>query len=162
MTDDSGRPDITFDPCLDIPDEALVEAGYDPASAESTDYPMGTYTFLSCTYWGSESIPGELRRFSLSVLAGNVTLEEEREKVGAIATDTTVNGRSALFEYDAEARKECAITVQTAFGIVIFSRLYHPAHVRPLSREQRCDGLTETVERFEIYIADDVVPGGEK
>lgn len=29
--DESTRPQVAFDPCLDIPDEALLEAGYDRA-----------------------------------------------------------------------------------------------------------------------------------
>ncbi|MCK0093922.1 DUF3558 domain-containing protein, partial [Rhodococcus sp. F64268] len=31
IVDDSGRPDITFDPCLDLPDDVMTAAGYDAA-----------------------------------------------------------------------------------------------------------------------------------
>lgn len=159
IVDDSGRPDVTFDPCLDIPDEALAEAGYDPKSEESADFPMGHYTFLGCGYMGTTTIPGELRRYGLSILSGNVGLEEERIKMGAIASDMTVNGRPALFEFDPKPGKECSITVQTDFGMVIFSRLYHPDHNRTLSKEQRCGGLEETVGLFETFIDDDLGGG---
>lgn len=49
ITDDSGRPPVTFDPCYDIPDDVMNAAGYDAESKELADMPMGSYTFLGCT-----------------------------------------------------------------------------------------------------------------
>ncbi|TCN49798.1 uncharacterized protein DUF3558 [Rhodococcus sp. SMB37] len=152
LTDESGRPDITFDPCLDIPDDVLVEAGYDPRTEDSADYPMEHYTFIGCNYRAPVAIPGVIRSYGLGILAGNVTLDEELAKDAAIASETTVNGRRALLEYNPTPDNTCAIAVQTDFGIVIFSRSYHADHTRTLTYDERCGGLTDAVALFEPFI----------
>ncbi|MGN5237282.1 MULTISPECIES: DUF3558 family protein [unclassified Rhodococcus (in: high G+C Gram-positive bacteria)] len=152
ITDESGRPDITFDPCLDIPDDVLAEAGYDPRTEDSADYPMEHYTFIGCKYRAPVAIPGVIRSYGLGILSGNVTIDEELAKVGDIASETTVNGRRALLEYDPKPDNTCSIAVQTDFGIVIFSRLYHADHTRTLTRDERCGGLADTVALFEPFI----------
>nr|WP_111731663.1 DUF3558 domain-containing protein [Rhodococcus coprophilus] len=149
VVDDSGRPQITFDPCLDIPDEVLVDAGYDPRSKEIADYPMGTYSFVGCRFKGTLHIPGVLRRYGLNVLSGNVTLEEELAKDRHIATETTVNGRRALLEVDSNNQNSCGIAVETEFGIVIFSRTYYPDHTRGVPTDLWCSGLEELVSSVE-------------
>lgn len=149
VVDDSGRPQITFDPCLDIPDELLIAAGYDPRSRKVADYPMGSYTFLACGYDGTVHIPGVLFRYGLNVLAGNVTLEEELAKDRLIATETTINGREALLEVDNNNQNSCSIAVETEFGIVIFSRTYYPDHTRGVPREQWCSGLDDLASSIE-------------
>lgn len=154
LTDESGRPDITFDPCLDIPDDVLVEAGYDPRTEDVADYLMEQYTFMVCTYRAPVDIPGVIRSYGLNILSGNVSIDEELTKVGDIATETSVNGRRALLEYDPEPDNTCAITLQTDFGIVIFSRLYHADHTRTLTHDERCGGLHDTVALFEPFVDD--------
>ena len=149
VVDDSGRPQITFDPCLDIPDELLLQARYDTRSKEPTDYPMGTYSFIGCRFKGTLHIPGVLRRYGLNVLAGNVTLEEELAKDRLIATETTINGRRALLEVDNNNQNSCSIAVETEFGIVIFSRTYYPDHTRGVPREQWCSGLDDLASSIE-------------
>lgn len=154
VVDDSGRPQITFDPCLDIPDELLLEAGYDPRSEEIADYPMGSYTFLVCSYNGTVRIPGTMRPYGLNILSGNVTLEEELLKDGAISAEIDVNGRRALLEVDPDAKNLCAIAVETNFGIVIVSRLYNPDHTRGSSPEEWCAGLRDLAQAIEVQIID--------
>ncbi|MEE2034958.1 DUF3558 domain-containing protein [Rhodococcus chondri] len=149
VVDDSGRPQITFDPCLDIPDELLIEAGYDPKSEEVTDYPMGSYTFLVCGYDGTLHIPGELFRYGQNIFSGNVTLEEEQAKDGDISTATTINGRRALIEVDRNTKNSCAIAVETTFGIVIFSRRYYADHTRGVPQAAWCAGLDELATSIE-------------
>lgn len=145
IVDDSGRPDITFDPCLDIPDDVLVDAGYDPRTEDSADYPMEHYTFIGCRYRAPVNSPGVIRSYGLSILAGNVSIDEELAKVGDVASETTVNGRRALLEYDPKPDNSCAITLQTDFGIVIIDRLYHADHTRTLTFDERCGGLHDAV-----------------
>jgi len=149
VVDDSGRPQITFDPCLDIPDDLLTEAGYDPRSKEPTDYPMGDYSFLGCRFKGTVHIPGFLRRYGLSVLSGNVSLEEEAAKNGHIATEVSVNGRRALLEIDPDMHGSCAYVLQTGFGIVILSRTYHPDHSRAVPEAEWCAGFDQLVSTIE-------------
>ncbi|AYA25751.1 DUF3558 domain-containing protein [Rhodococcus rhodochrous] len=152
ITDDSGRPPVTFDPCYDIPDDVMDAAGYDAAKKELADMPMGTYTFLGCAYEGTLSIPGVLARYDLNVLSGNVTLEEEYDKNGHVAVSTSINGRSALLEVDPGNVETCRYVLETDFGIAIFSRLYQKDHSGPVPQSEWCDGFEQTVSTIEPSI----------
>ncbi|MFD6857583.1 DUF3558 domain-containing protein [Rhodococcus sp. NPDC060090] len=149
IVDDSGRPDITFDPCLDLPDEVMSAAGYDAAHKEFADMPMGSYTFLGCSYKGTIHIPGVLARYGLIVMAGNASLEEEFKKNGDVATPTTVNGRPALLEVGTNGNDECTYVLQTDFGIVLFNRLYHKDHTGPVPPSEWCFGLEDFIGTVE-------------
>jgi len=152
ITDDSGRPPVTFDPCYDIPDDVMDAAGYDAAKKELADMPMGTHTFLGCRYPGTVHIPGVLARYGLIIMAGNVTLEEELEKNGAVATATTINGRRALREVGANGNDECTYVLEANFGIILFNRLYHKDHAGPVPVDEWCAGLDEFVETVEPLV----------
>ncbi|WP_413767888.1 DUF3558 domain-containing protein [Rhodococcus pyridinivorans] len=153
ITDDSGRPPVAFDPCYDIPDDVMNAAGYDAAKKELADYPMGTYTFLGCSYGKDDFVPGVRRGFNLSILSGNVSFDEELAKNGHIATETSINGRRALLEVDSSDRDACAYALETDFGIAIFSRLYNADHVGPAPQSEWCLGMKELVIEIEPFIA---------
>ncbi|MFZ3391646.1 DUF3558 domain-containing protein [Rhodococcus sp. 7Tela_A2] len=152
VVDDSGRPQITFDPCLDIPDDLLASSDFDPRSKGPIEMPMGTYSFLGCDYRGTLHIPGVLSSYSLIILSGNVTLEEELAKNGHVAIETTVNGRRALQEIDPSLKGSCAYVVQSSFGIVILSRIYHADHSRAVPQHEWCAGFAEFVVAIEPLI----------
>ncbi|MEE2061483.1 DUF3558 domain-containing protein [Rhodococcus artemisiae] len=149
IVDDSGRPDITFDPCLDLPDDVMTAAGYDAAHKEFADMPMGSYTFLACYYRGTVQIPGVLARYDLNVMAGNVSLDEELKKNGQFATEITINGRPALREIGTNGDNECTYVLETNFGIVLFNRLYHKDHTGPVPQNEWCAGLDDFVAAVE-------------
>ena len=149
ITDDSGRPPVTFDPCYDIPDDVMNAAGYDAAKKGLADYPMGTHTFLGCTYRKDDLVPGVRRGYSLSILSGNVTLDEELAKKGAVATETTINGRRALLEMDPASNGTCTYVLQSNFGIVSLIRTYNKDHPGPVPETEWCfgmDGLVSSIE----------------
>lgn len=148
--DDSGRPQVAFDPCLDIPDEALIEAGYDPGTEVPDEYPMGGYTFLSCSYDTPE------RRYGLNVLSGNITFAEEREKTKDYATPIEIDGRRALLEEDPGDTLGCAVSIETSYGILIVSRLIQRTSTETPPRSQWCDGIEGTASIIARYL-----PGGE-
>lgn len=152
VVDDSRRPQITFDPCLDIPDELLASSGFDPRSKRPKELPMGTYSFLGCDYRGTLHIPGVLRSYSLIILSGNVTLEEELAKNGHVATETVINGRRALQEVDPALSGSCAFVLESEFGIVILSRIYNADHTRGVPQTEWCAGFTELVTDIEPLI----------
>ncbi|MFD6857585.1 DUF3558 domain-containing protein [Rhodococcus sp. NPDC060090] len=154
IVDDSGRPDITFDPCLDLPDEVMSAAGYNAAHKEFADMPMGSYTFLGCEYNKPDLVPGVRRGYGLNVLSGNVTLDEELKKNADVAIPTTVNGRPALREVGPSGNDECTYALQTSFGIVLFNRLYNKDHAGPVARDEWCAGMEEFMASVEPYIGD--------
>ncbi|MGN5239288.1 DUF3558 domain-containing protein [Rhodococcus sp. SJ-3] len=154
ITDDSGRPDVTFDPCLDLPDDVMTEAGYDAAHKEFADMPMGWYTFLGCEYTKTDRVPGVRRGYGLNVLSGNVTLDEELDKNGHIATTTQINGRPALRELGPTGDDECTYALQTSFGLVFFNRLYNKDHTGPVPESEWCAGMEAFLVTVEPYITD--------
>ncbi|MBX4167726.1 DUF3558 domain-containing protein [Rhodococcus sp. DMU2021] len=154
ITDDSGRPPVTFDPCYDIPDDVMNAAGYDAAKKEIADMPMGTYTFLGCAYEGTISIPGVLARYDLLVLAGNVTLDEELKRNGHVAESVQIDGRPALVEVNPNARDTCRYVLQTTFGIVGLSRIYHKDHPGAVPQDEWCAGVLDLATTLEPFIQD--------
>ncbi|MEE2061459.1 DUF3558 domain-containing protein [Rhodococcus artemisiae] len=152
VVDESGRPAITFDPCLDLPDDVLVEAQYDPKSKRPSEYPMETYSFLGCSFKSTPPPPGVLDGSRLMILSGNVTLEEEWEKDGHISTHTSVNGRDALLQLDPSNKNTCAINVRTDFGMVTFRRTQFPDDARRLPIDEWCGGLDHAVALFESHL----------
>ena len=152
ITDDSGRPPVTFDPCYDIPDDVMNAAGYDAGKKELADMPMGTYTFLGCTYRDSNKVPDIRRGYSLNVLAGNVSLDEELENNGHVATAVTVNERRALLEIDPNRNNTCKYVLETEFGIVMFTRILHTERTGHAPVEEWCADLEGLVAAVEGHI----------
>lgn len=144
--DNSDRPRVTFDPCLDIPDSALIEAGYDPESEENADFKGGSYTFLGCSYDTSQ------RRYGMNVLSGNVSFAEEQEKTRAYATPIEINGRRALLKFNPEVRNACDLSIETSDGFLGFTRRLIVDYAGAAPESEWCAGLEDTARIFERYI----------
>ncbi|NLU84612.1 DUF3558 domain-containing protein [Rhodococcus sp. HNM0569] len=145
-TDKSGRPQVNFDPCLDLPDEALREAGYDPADADEDSFSPDEYTFLDCTWTSFDG------RYGLNVLSGNITWEEQREKVKDYSTPITVGSRPALLDEDPAAPEACAIAFPSDIGVVIASRTVVWGDGEEAPKEEWCKGLDQTAAIIERYV----------
>ncbi|MDV7352932.1 DUF3558 domain-containing protein [Rhodococcus oxybenzonivorans] len=145
-TDNSGRPDVTFDPCLDLQDETLSSAGYDPRSETQADFTPDSYTFLGCSYNTSP------RLYGLNVLSGNISFAEEQEKVKAFARTTEVNGRQALIKSEANKPNACAISIETPYGVLILDRSVFKGHGDDAPESEWCAGLEDTARVFEPFI----------
>ncbi|MFE5705146.1 DUF3558 domain-containing protein [Rhodococcus koreensis] len=147
--DQSDRPQVTFDPCLDIPDSAIIEAGYDVASEENADFTPDEYTFLGCTYDTPQ------RLYGLNVLSGNISFEEERQKVQTTQKSTRpieINGRPALLEFDSAKPDVCAVSMETSSGFVILDRNLFKGTGAHAPESEWCAGLEDTARIFERYI----------
>ncbi|MFW2242966.1 DUF3558 domain-containing protein [Rhodococcus opacus] len=147
--DQSDRPQVIFDPCLDIPDSAIVEAGYDAASEENADFTPAEYTFLGCTYDTPQ------RLYGLNVLSGNISFEEERQKVQSTQKSTRpieINGRPALLEFDSGKPDVCAVSMETSSGFVILDRNLFKGTGAHAPEPEWCAGLEDTARIFERYI----------
>ncbi|MFC9551752.1 DUF3558 domain-containing protein [Rhodococcus sp. NPDC056960] len=144
--DESTRPQVVFDPCLDIPDEALLEAGYDPNSEKNADFPAKSYTFLGCSYDSTDGLYG------MNALSGNITWAEEQEKSKDHATEIQVNGRRALLKFNPEVRNACDLSIETPFGMFGLTRSLFPDYAGPAPEPEWCAGLEDTARIFERYI----------
>ncbi|WP_416063216.1 DUF3558 domain-containing protein [Rhodococcus indonesiensis] len=157
LVDESDRPLVAFDPCLDIPDEVLTAAGYDPATKDNADFAATHFTMLGCAYDGIVHIPGVLARYDLSVLSANFDFEEERQKAIGNGDDlvlTELAGRRALLKINSSLPYRCGMSVETSYGVLIFGRIHFRDSSAPLPESQWCVGLEDTVGRI-VAVLDD-------
>lgn len=111
------RPDVVFDPCTWIRDDAIRDAGFDPASRKRGEDFVAEYTFLTCRF--------ESELIDISVMSGNVTLEEEIQKsskTGPWQQQIMVNGRDATMGKDPELPGFCELNIRTAVGVVFLEQ----------------------------------------
>ncbi|SED15552.1 DUF3558 domain-containing protein [Rhodococcus koreensis] len=144
--DQSTRPQVAFDPCLDIPDEALLKAGYDASSEKNADFPAGSYTFLGCSYDSVDDLYG------MNALSGNISWAEEQEKSKDHATPIEINGRRALLKFNPEVRNSCDLSMETSYGMFGLTRSIFPDHAGPAPESEWCAGLEDIARIFERYI----------
>ncbi|MEU4836725.1 DUF3558 domain-containing protein [Nocardia testacea] len=137
-----GRPEVVFDPCTWISDEAVTEAGLDPSTRRRGDDLVAEYIFLTCDF------EGPLRE--LQINSGNVAWEEDLRKNGAFSEPVAVNGREGLRVQDPATPGACSIHVRTKVGFVMFSsvRTFEGSQ----AGLQRCDGVQEIAEALEPEI----------
>ncbi|MFC9357674.1 DUF3558 domain-containing protein [Rhodococcus sp. NPDC057014] len=144
--DKSDRPQVTFDPCLDIPDSALIEAGYDPQSEANADFTPDSYTFLGCGYDTPQ------RRYVMNVLSGNITFAEEQEKKKLHSTPIEINGRRAILIFDPGVTDACDLTIETSYGILGFTRSVFQGNGQHAPEYEWCAGLEDTARIIEPFI----------
>lgn len=149
VVDDSERPDITFDPCLDVPMEILLERGFDDRSKDLTDLPFGTYTFISCSWKSFAQTTDHKDSYAITFLAGNVSYEEYLKRDRDISTEITINSRRALLQHD---RNDCAIILDTKFGVLVSSWLHFPYDNEPIPSEKQCAPLFSLVQDIETLV----------
>lgn len=136
------RPEVVFDPCTWISDDAIKKAGLDPASRRRGQDIVAEYSFLTCDF------DGEHR--GLSVNSGNVTWEEDLQKNGAHSEPLTVNGREALLVKYPDMDDVCSVHVRSKAGIVMFSSTRTFEGIE--AGLQRCDGVVEIATALEPEI----------
>ncbi|WP_254854127.1 DUF3558 domain-containing protein [Nocardia donostiensis] len=140
-----GRPEVVFDPCTWISDDAIVKAGLDPSTRRRGDDLVAEYTFLTCDF------DGRLR--DLQVDSGNVAWEENLRKNDAHSEPLTVNGREALQVRDPSTPRRCDIHVRTKVGYVTFSS------ARTFEGSETglglCDGVLEIATALEPEIGEE-------
>ncbi|MCQ4122603.1 DUF3558 domain-containing protein [Rhodococcus tibetensis] len=148
--DQSSRPQVIFDPCLDIPDTALAEAGYNPASEKNADFKGGSYTFLGCSYDSYHRPEGFY--YGTNILSGNITFAEEEEKKRGHAAPIDINGRRALLIFDNTITDYCELSIETSYGVLGFTRSIFSDHAGSTPESEWCTGLEDTARIFEPFI----------
>ena len=145
-TDESNRPPVIFDPCLDLPDDAIRDAGLDPSTKTVSDLTGGEdRTFLTCGY-------KDPRVKAVNVTSTNTTFEEfvERDERAGF-TDISyadIDGRRAMFNADRYI-DNCVLTVETSFGALGITRDRFGTDTPP---GERCSGMDEMMRVFLHYL----------
>ncbi|QRE80532.1 DUF3558 domain-containing protein [Rhodococcus ruber] len=156
LTDESDRPLVDFDPCLDIPDHVLAAAGYDPSSETNADFAATHYTMLGCSYDGALRIPG-LDTYKLTVMSANFDWAVELQKSADNGDDVTpidIAGRRALLKTNQSFPESCDISIETTYGVLLFLLVVFGSEVEYLSKSQWCTGLEDTAERIVAVLED--------
>lgn len=138
------RPDVVFDPCTWISDETIGSVGFDPASRERGEDSVAEWTFLICRF-DSELI-------DLSVMSGNVSLEEETQKNGSWQRPTTVNGREATTGKEPQMKDSCTVNIRTKAGVVFVEQ--SPSLAGRTQGVDPCMGIEETAAAIEPEIGE--------
>lgn len=151
LMDESDRPLVAFDPCLDIPDDVITAAGYDPTTERNMDFAATHFTMLGCAYKGTLRIPGVLARYGLTVMSANFNFEEEQKKSSDNGDDyspTEIAGRRALLKTNRSLPDSCDMSVETSYGVLLFGRVHWSDSGDPVPEAQWCVGLQDTVEHI--------------
>ncbi|UGQ39613.1 DUF3558 domain-containing protein [Rhodococcus aetherivorans] len=157
LVDESDRPLVAFDPCLDIPDDVLVTVGYDPKSEDNADFAATHYTMLGCSYDGTAIIPG-VAAYGLTVMSANFDWTIELQKVadnGDNVIPTEILGRRALRKTNHSLPESCGMSVETSYGVLIFAQVLFGKAGARVPEAQWCTGLEDTAERI-VAVLDDV------
>lgn len=136
------RPDVGFDPCTQISDEAATRAGLDPSTRKRGKDFLAEYTFLTCDF--------ESEFYELGMESGNATWEEDQQKNGPDGEPFTVNGREAMWVRSPELPENCSIHLRTNAGFVMLttSRKFEGSE----AGVQSCDGVLKMTEAIEPEI----------
>jgi hypothetical protein len=148
--DQSDRPQVIFDPCLDLSDATLTAAGYDPTSEKNADFKGGSYTFLGCSYDSYHRPEGFY--YGMNVLSGNITFAEEEEKKRGHAAPIDINGRKALLIFDNTVTDYCELSIETSYGVLGFTRSIFSDRPGATPESEWCASLEDTARIFEPFI----------
>ncbi|MCM6777971.1 DUF3558 domain-containing protein [Nocardia sp. CDC159] len=141
----SRRPQVVFDPCTWIPEDAIAKAGYDPQSRTRGGDQIAEDTFLICNFSSKQR--------TLSVLSGNVSWEEDLKKNSSWSEPITINGREAMWVRDPGLPIGCDIHLRTKAGFVDVGVTLTLSGRGELAKP--CDGLLETATAIEPSIGKD-------
>ncbi|WP_446226198.1 DUF3558 family protein [Nocardia sp. IBHARD005] len=107
------RSPVKFDPCFEVSDKTVSEAGYSPETRKRIDQVHDGWAFIGCTFERIEPVrKQQLAVAHLTILSTNISVSEVREKE---AERTTVNdvrvGSHAGISYRGEGMGSCAMTM---------------------------------------------------
>ncbi|MDG3012631.1 DUF3558 domain-containing protein [Rhodococcus sp. D2-41] len=141
LTDDSGRPQIMFDPCNDIQPGTVAKMGYDPGYKDNSDFRGGSYTFMSCGFHSE--------MYSLGISSGNITTTEQetqqkRDSPTKVVTPITVDGRAGWIARDPSRTQICTLAFSTSYGEVMLDRFQREKAQK--SGLDVCDGIEGTAQ----------------
>lgn len=94
----SGRTEVGFDPCFEVPDSSISEAGFDPNSRERGDFVADDYSFIGCEFSGTAPNTDIVLRF-LDITSSNITVDEFRDRnidTAKEMEDIGISGRKAI------------------------------------------------------------------
>lgn len=141
----SDWPEVTFDGCRDIPDEALRSTGLDVSTKDPSGSRTSTATYLNCSLLSEPVGSG-----GVNILAMNRTFDSYLEKeAGGDLREYELDGRRAVALRNPGTVANCFLTVETSFGFVTLTRRLSGSTA---PREQWCDGIDDMMRVYLQYL----------
>ncbi|WP_225731667.1 MULTISPECIES: DUF3558 domain-containing protein [unclassified Nocardia] len=140
-----GRRSVNFDPCTNVGDAVVSQAGFDPSTRERNDEIHDSYSFIGCKFDHQEIVRGQkVPTRTLTISSTNITLDEFRKREGASATEIKVNGRDAI-TYNRPDAEACFIVMKTNDG----SLDVQTSVSGPFTSEKPCDRIRDVAGLIE-------------
>ncbi|MEV6278582.1 DUF3558 domain-containing protein [Nocardia sp. NPDC051832] len=138
-----GRNAVAFDPCVDVGDSTITDAGFNPRSRERDDFTSDFYSFRGCKFTkGNEQ--GIAVRY-LTVQSTNITMAEVRERYGSDVRNTSIAGRdAAIYRIPGMEQGACLLSMQTRDGSLHVNLGVAVA----FSVENPCDAIPGVAEKL--------------
>lgn len=93
----NSRKSVELDPCVEVGDDTVTKAGFEPKTRERADQVHDDYAFIGCSFERKQEVRGQVRTVgSLTVSSTNLTLDEFRKREGTAATEIRLNGHDAV------------------------------------------------------------------
>lgn len=147
----TGARNVEWNPCSELPDEALRATGTDPASKETNvDAPGDSAAFRICS-WAADDGP-----YSVSV--GSSTYSQDRWYENTAITGISpvdVNGRSGITFYPSAEESPirlCYVSIPTADGSAFVSVNWRYSKRDLLSESPPCKLAVEHATTLEPYL----------
>ncbi|MFD6390965.1 DUF3558 domain-containing protein [Nocardia sp. NPDC060259] len=147
----NSREPVSFDPCAEISDKTISQAGYSPETRKRIDQVHDGWAFIGCTFKRIETVrTQQLGVAHLTILSSNISVDEIRAKESARTTvsDTRVNSRSGI-AFQGEGMGSCDIAIpgpDSALSIQVSSL--------GLTDWDACAEITQTAAAIESTLPD--------
>ncbi|MFI6219025.1 DUF3558 family protein [Nocardia salmonicida] len=109
----NNRAPVKFDPCFEVTDQTVLQAGYSPETRKRIDQVHDGWAFIGCTFERIEPVRKQrLGVADLTVLSTNISVSEVREKESKRTTVNEVQvGSSSGISYRGEGMGSCATII---------------------------------------------------
>ncbi|WP_232111103.1 DUF3558 family protein [Nocardia wallacei] len=148
--DPAGSKPVAYDPCLEIGDETIAKAGFDPATRERSDQVHTGYAFIGCTFERKEQVGGVSRRVgSLTISSTNISLDQFRKREGSAAREIKINGKEAI-TYGMAAAEACNVVTNGPDGAIDVQ----VDSAAALSNWRGCDHVQEIASTIDAVVSE--------
>ncbi|PPJ34075.1 DUF3558 domain-containing protein [Nocardia nova] len=144
----SSKP-VRFDPCLEIGDDLVTRAGFDPSTRERSvgDVVTDLLTLIGCDFNRTATKDGEkVISGSISIESSNRTLDDIRTNPERTAFNSDpIRGRAAVLYRTPSLPGMCSAAVASPDGVLDVSLTVFPG---PIAVPQPCDQIRELADVF--------------
>ncbi|WP_227997683.1 DUF3558 domain-containing protein [Nocardia australiensis] len=152
----TGAEQVRFDPCVDVGDDLVTRAGFDPATRErATAEGVSTlFTTIGCQFWRETLVDGEkYPTGAVSVTSSDLTLDDFRKNPGhSIFNSDPIGGREAVLYRTPQLDGACTASIKSSDGTFTVGLIVPPG---PVAVPPPCDQIRQIAETFSESLGTD-------